>query len=142
MDPFNPDPAWLRRLFAETKTVAVVGLSPNPARPSHGVASYLKAAGYRILPVNPGHDTLLDERAYASLRDVPGPVDVVDVFRRSEDVPAIVDDAVAIGAKVVWMQDGVVHEAAAAKAAAAGLAVVMNRCMLRDHRDYSREREV
>lgn len=138
MDPFNPDPAWLRRLFADTKTIAVVGLSPNPARPSHGVASYLKAAGYRIIPVNPGHDTLLGERAYASLRDVSDPVDVVDIFRRSEDVPPIVDDAVAVGAKTVWMQDGVVHEAAAAAAVAAGLAVVMNRCMLRDHRDYSR----
>lgn len=134
----TPDPAWLKRLFAETKTIAVVGLSPNPERPSHGVASYLKDAGYRVIPVNPVHETILGEKAYASLRDVPGPVDVVDVFRRSEDVPGIVDDAVAIGAKVVWMQDGVVHEEAARKAAAAGLAVVMNRCMLRDHRDFSR----
>src|SRR3990172_9040976 len=92
------------------RTIAVVGLSSDPSRPSYGVAAYLKEHGYRIIPVNPNETEVLGERAYASLRDVPGPVEIVDVFRRSSEAPPVVDDAIAVGAKVVWMQDGVVHE--------------------------------
>jgi predicted CoA-binding protein len=121
-------------IFRQTRTIAVVGLSPNPDRPSHGVAAYLQAAGYRIIPVNPTVDSVLGERSYASLSDVPEPVDVVDIFRRPEDVPPVVEQAIRIGAKVVWMQEGVVNEAAAAAARAAGLTVVMDRCMLKEHR--------
>jgi predicted CoA-binding protein len=120
-------------IFRRTRTIAVVGLSPNPDRPSHRVARYLREQGYRIVPVNPTVDTVLGERSYASLTDVPEPVDVVDVFRRSEDVPPVVEEAIRIGAKVVWMQEGVVHEEAAARARAAGLQVVMDRCMLKEH---------
>lgn len=115
------------------RTIAVVGLSSDRSRPSYGVAEYLQRHSYRIIPVNPNETEVLGERAYASLRDVPEPVEIVDVFRRSVDTPPVVDDAIAVGAKVVWMQDGIVHEDAAAKARAAGLAVVMDRCTMRDH---------
>jgi uncharacterized protein len=127
------DPEEIRDILHSTRTIAVVGLSDRPDRPSHGVAAYLKAHGYRIIPVNPGVREVLGEKAYARLEDVPEKIDVVDVFRRPEHVPEIVDSAIAVGAKVVWLQDGIVHEAAAAKARAAGLRVVMDRCMLRDH---------
>ncbi len=127
------DPEEIRDILHSARTIAVVGLSDRPDRPSHGVAAYLKAHGYRIIPVNPGVREVLGEKAYARLEDVPEPIDVVDVFRRPEHVPEIVDSAIAVGAKVVWLQDGIVHEAAAAKARAAGLRVVMDRCMLRDH---------
>ena len=127
-------PEEIRDILRSARTIAVVGLSDDPSRPSHGVAAYLQAQGYRIIPVNPGVREVLGEKAHARLEDVPEKIDVVDVFRRPEHVPAIVDAAIAIGAKVVWLQDGVVHEAAAAKARAAGLRVVMDRCMLRDHR--------
>ncbi len=126
-------PDDIRDILTASKTVAVVGLSDDPGRASHHVAAYLQEHGYRIIPVNPAVTEVLGERAYASLRDVPGPVDLVDVFRRSEAVPGIVDDAIAVGAKAVWMQEGVVHEAAAAKARAAGLKVVMDRCTLKEH---------
>lgn len=121
------------RIFESARTIAVVGLSANPHRPSHGVARYLQRAGYRIIPVNPNLTEVLGERAYATLRDVPEPVDVVDVFRRSEFVGPIVDDAIAIKARAVWMQDGVVDKAAAARARAAGLDVVMDDCLMRRH---------
>jgi predicted CoA-binding protein len=127
------DPEEIRDILHSARTIAVVGLSDRPDRPSHGVAAYLKAHGYRIIPVNPGVREVLGEKAYARLEDVPEKIDVVDVFRRPEHVPEIVDSAIAVGAKVVWLQDGIVHEAAAAKARAAGLRVVMDRCMLRDH---------
>jgi uncharacterized protein len=130
----DSDPEGIREILTSARTIAVVGLSENPDRPSHGVAAYLKAHGYRIIPVNPGVGEVLGEKAYARLEDVPEKIDVVDVFRRPEHVPEIVDSAIAVGAKVVWLQDGIVHEAAAAKARAAGLRVVMDRCMLRDHR--------
>jgi predicted CoA-binding protein len=126
-------PDDIRDILTASKTVAVVGLSDDPGRASHHVAAYLQEHGYRIIPVNPAVTEVLGERAYASLRDVPGPVDLVDVFRRSEAVPGVVDDAIAVGAKAVWMQEGVVHEAAAAKARAAGLKVVMDRCTLKEH---------
>ena len=124
----------LRQILAASKTIAVVGLSNKPDRPSNEIAAYLKAQGYRIIPVNPTITEALGERAYASLREIPGGVDVVEVFRKSEDVPPIVDDAIAIGAKVVWMQEGIAHEEAAARARAAGLKVVMDTCMRATHR--------
>src|SRR5262249_15612840 len=107
--------------------------SDKPDRPSHGVAAYMQEQGYRIIPVNPALDTVLGEKSYARLQDVPEKIDIVDVFRRSEAVPEIVDDAIAVGAKAVWLQEGVVHEAATAKARAAGLAVVVDRCILKEH---------
>jgi len=121
------------RILASARTIAVVGLSPDPRRPSHGVARYLQRAGYRIVPVNPMVAEVLGERAYPTLRDLPQPVDVVDVFRRSEFVGPIVDDAIAIKAGAVWLQDGVIDQAAASRARAAGLDVVMDDCMMRRH---------
>lgn len=123
----------IRELLVKAKTIAVVGISDKPDRDSHRVAAYLKRAGYRVIPVNPGLTEVLGEKCFASLRDVKEKIDLVDVFRRSEFVPPVVDDAIAVGAKAVWMQDGVVHEEAAAKARAAGLAVVMDDCTMRRH---------
>jgi uncharacterized protein len=125
------DPA--DKILRSARTIAVVGLSPNPRRPSYGVARYLQRAGYRIIPVNPNVSEVLGERSYATLSELPGPVDVVEVFRRSEFAGAIVDEAIAIGAAAVWLQDGVVDEAAAERARAAGLDVVMDDCMMRRH---------
>lgn len=121
-------------LLRTSKTIAVVGLSSNPMRPSYGVSEYMQSAGYRIIPVNPNEAEVLGERCYASLGDVPHPVDIVDIFRRPEHVPDLVEQAIAIGARAVWMQEGVVHHAAAARAREAGLFVVMDRCILKDHR--------
>ena len=123
------------RILRTAQTIAVVGLSPHPWRASHGVARYLQRAGYRIIAVNPNVTEVLGERAYPSLREVPEPIDVVDVFRRSALVGPIVDDAIAIKARAVWLQDGVIDEAAAARARAAGLDVVMDDCMMRRHAD-------
>ena len=125
------DPA--DKILRSARTIAVVGLSPNPRRPSYGVARYLQRAGYRIIPVNPNVSEVLGERSYATLSELPGPVDVVEVFRRSEFAGAIVDEAIAIGAAAVWLQDGVVDEAAAERARAAGLDFVMDDCMMRRH---------
>lgn len=122
------------QILAATRTIAVVGLSDKTDRPSHTVAAYLQKQGYRIIPVNPNLKEVLGEKAYPSVRDIPGPVDVVDIFRRAEDVPPIVEDAIAKGAKVVWMQLGIVNEAAADRAEAAGLKVVMDTCMEVIHR--------
>lgn len=116
------------------KNIAVVGLSPNRARPSNGVAAYMKSQGYRIIPVNPGHAEILGEKAYRRLEDIPEPVEIVNIFRRSEEVGPVVDSAIAIGAKVIWMQEEIEDEVAASKARAAGLEVVMNRCILKEHR--------
>jgi predicted CoA-binding protein len=121
-------------ILKNSRTIAVVGLSSNPMRPSNGVASYLQRAGYRVIPVNPTEREVLGEKAYASLDEVPESVDIVDVFRRSEFVPEIVEGAIRIGAKAVWMQEGVAHAEAAEKAEKAGLAVVQNRCILKEHR--------
>ncbi len=125
----NPSTEEIKRILSENKTIAVVGLSPKWNRPSHFAAKYMKEHGYKIIPVNPGYDKILGEKCYKSLLDIPEPVDIVDIFRRSKDVPPIVDDAIKIGAKVVWMQLTVINEEAAQKAREAGLEVVMNRCV-------------
>jgi predicted CoA-binding protein len=123
----------LRVLLANTRTIAIVGLSDKPWRDSYRVADYLQRQGYRVLPVNPNLTEALGEKAYARLEDIPEKVDLVDIFRRADAVPEIVEAAIALGVKGVWMQEGVVHEAAAAKARAAGLQVVMDRCILKEH---------
>ena len=124
----------LKQILDSVKTIAAVGLSNKPDRPSYDVASYLQRVGYRIIPVNPTITEVLGERAYKSLRGIPDRVDVVQIFRRPQHVPAIVEDAIAIGAKVVWMQPGTEHEEAAARAEAAGLQAVVGACMMTVHR--------
>ena len=124
----------VNELLRSSHTIAVVGLSSKRYRPSYGVAEYMQSAGYRIIPVNPFETEVLGEKAYAELDSLPEGVDIVDIFRRSEFVPEIVEAAIRIGARAVWMQEGVLHEAAAAKARAAGLEVVMDRCILKEHR--------
>ena len=116
------------------RTIAVVGLSAKRYRPSYGVAEYMQRAGYRIIPVNPHETEVLGEKCYPDVESVPEPIDIVDIFRRSEFVPEIVEAAIRKGAKVVWMQEGVIHEEAARRAREAGLEVVMDRCILKDHR--------
>ena len=130
----NATSVEIRDILHAAEVVAVVGLSNKPERDSYRVAAYLQAAGYRIIPVNPNINQVLGERAYASLEQVPGAVDVVDIFRKPEFVPPIVEQAIAKGAKVIWMQEGIAHNAAADKARAAGLKVVMNKCILKEHR--------
>ena len=121
-------------ILQKYKTVAVVGLSSDPSRPSHGVAQYIQAAGYRIIPVNPNEAQVLGEKSYARVADVPEKVEIVDIFRRPEHVPAVVDDAIRAGAKVIWMQLGIENAAAAEKARAAGLTVVMDACLFIEHK--------
>jgi len=128
-------------ILNSSKTIAVVGLSPKPDRPSYRVASYLKEQGYRIIPVNTYASEILGEICYSRLSSVPKSVDVVNVFRRPEEVPAIVEEAIEIGAKAVWMQEGVINEEAAARAREAGLLVVMDRCMLKEHRKLQRSKD-
>jgi predicted CoA-binding protein len=123
----------LRRILKQSKIIAVVGLSANWWRPSYFAAKYLQEHGYRIVPVNPQYQEVLKEKCYSRLRDIPFKVDVVDCFRKSEEIPALADEAIAIGAKVLWLQLGVIHQEAARKAAAAGLEVVMDRCMKIEH---------
>ena len=130
--------ASIPELLNSARTIAVVGLSGKRMRPSYGVSEYLQRAGYRVIPVNPHETEVLGEKAYPSLEAVPEKIDIVDVFRRPEFVPAIVEAAIRIGARAVWMQEGVVHEEAAARARAAGLAVVMDRCILKEHRKLMR----
>jgi predicted CoA-binding protein len=122
------------QILRGVKTIAVVGLSSNPMRPSYGVAEYLKTAGYRIIPVNPNETEVLGEKAYARLEDIPEQVDIVDVFRRAEEVPAVAESAIRIGARVLWMQLGIENGGAAEKARAAGLVVVENACLLVEHK--------
>jgi len=121
-------------ILRSARTVAVVGLSGKRYRPSYGVAEYLKREGYRVIPVNPEETEVLGEKCYPDLDSVPGEIDVVDIFRRSEFVPEIVEAAIRKGTKVIWMQEGVIHEEAARRAREAGLTVVMDRCILKDHR--------
>ena len=115
------------------KTIAVVGLSSRRLRPSYGVSEYMQSAGYRIIPVNPAETEVLGEKAYPDLTSSPEPVEIVNIFRRPEFVPEIVGEAIRVGAKVIWMQEGVVHGEAARQAESAGLAVVMDRCILKEH---------
>jgi predicted CoA-binding protein len=129
----NPSADEIRALLRRVGTIAVVGLSPSPVRPSHGVARALQGFGYRIIPVNPTVAEVLGEKACPSLRDLPEPVDLVDVFRESSHVASIVDDCIALKLPALWLQDGVIDEAAALRARAAGLTVVMDRCLYRDY---------
>jgi predicted CoA-binding protein len=120
-------------ILKQAKTIAVVGLSSNPARPSHGVAAYMQRAGYRIIPVNPNEREVLGEKSYARLEDVPEKIDIVNVFRRAEEVPPVVEDAVRIGARTVWMQLGIRNAEAAEKAKAAGLSAIEDKCIMVEH---------
>jgi len=129
---FN-SPETIIRILTECRTIAVVGLSSDPWRPSHGVAAYMQRAGHRVIPVNPNETEVLGERAYASLFDLPEKIDLVNVFRRPEEAGKAVDQAIAIGAKAIWLQEGVIDEVAAQRAFDAGLMVVMDRCWLKEH---------
>ena len=131
--PGMNDNETIERILAECPTIAVVGLSSKPTRPSHGVAGYMQRAGYQVIPVNPNESEVLGKNAYACLSDVPEKIDLVDVFRRSEEAGAAVDEAIAVGAKAVWLQEGVVDDQAAQRALDAGLLVVMDRCWLKEH---------
>jgi uncharacterized protein len=124
----------IAELLKRAKTIAVVGLSSNPFRPSHGVSAYMQTHGYRIIPVNPNIEECLGEKAYASLPDVPDGIDIVDIFRRPEFVEEIVDQAIQLKVPAIWMQEDVIHERAAEKARTAGIFVVMDLCILKEHR--------
>ena len=130
----HPGADAILELLRNYKTIAVVGLSSNPMRPSHGVTEYMQAAGYRIIPVNPNETEVLGEKSYARLEDVPEKIDIVNVFRRAEEVPPVVESAIRIGAKAIWMQLGIENEEAAEKARAAGLVVIEDACILVEHR--------
>lgn len=129
----NPTDAELRNLLQQVKTIAVVGLSPKPGRPSYAVAKAMQGFGFRIVPVRPAVDSVLGEKAYASLAEVPHKIDLVDVFRAAEHIPAVVDECLALNLPAIWIQEGIVHEAAADKARAAGMTVVMDRCLYKDY---------
>lgn len=126
-------PETIEAILKECRTIAVIGLSSSPSRPSHGVASYMKRHGYKVIAVNPNETEVFGEKAYPALASVIGKVDLVDIFRRSSEAGAAVDDAIAAGAKAVWLQEGVIDEAAAQRALDAGLYVVMDRCWLKEH---------
>lgn len=128
----------ISRILDECKTIAVVGLSSNPGRPSNGVSGYMRNQGYTVIPVNPNEREVFGEKSYPSLADVPTKIDLVDVFRRSEEAGRVVDEAIAVGAKAVWLQEGVIDAAAAKRAAEAGLLVVMDRCILKEHMRINR----
>jgi predicted CoA-binding protein len=134
------DDSLIKDLLANSKTIAVVGLTDNPMRPSHGVSAYMQQQGYRIIPVNPTVHEVLGEKAYAKLSDIPKDlkIDIVDVFRRPDAVPGIVDEVLALKLPAIWLQETVVHEQAAAKARKAGVKVVMDRCILKEHRRLMR----
>mgnify|MGYP006334305279 CR=1 FL=1 len=135
----NPDAAAIRALLQSVRTIAVVGLSPSPLRPSHGVARALQQFGYKVIPVRPAVDQVLGERAYPTLSDVAEPFDLVDVFRSPEHIAPLVDECLRLGVKAIWLQDGVVDEAAARRAADAGVTVVMDRCIYRDYNALCRD---
>jgi predicted CoA-binding protein len=128
----------IAEVLAQAKTIAVVGLSNSPLRPSYGVAAYLQSVGYRIIPVNPTINGALGEKAVPTLRDLPEKPDIVDVFRRPEFVPEIIDQAIELRVPCIWMQEDVIHEAAAEKARKAGIFVVMDQCILKEHRKRNR----
>jgi predicted CoA-binding protein len=129
----NPSDDQLRKLLTEARTIAIVGASSSPDRPSHGIMKKMLDAGYRVIPVNPREDEVLGQKAYGSLLDVPEKVDIVDVFRRAEDTPPIADDAVAIGAKALWLQSGIVNEETARRAWSGGLMSIMDMCIGVEH---------
>jgi predicted CoA-binding protein len=129
----NPSNDELTRLLTDAAVIAMVGASSNPDRPSHHIMARLQRAGYRVIPVNPRETEVLGERAYESLADVPVKIDIVDVFRRPEDTPAIADEAVKVGARALWLQEGISNDDAAARAQAGGLRVVMNKCIGATH---------
>ena len=129
----NPDDAVLRTLLKRIKNIAVLGLSPKPGRPSYGVARAMQGFGFNIIPVRPAITEVLGQKAYASLRDVPGPIDLVDVFRAAEHLDAIVDECIALQLPAIWIQEGIINEAAAERARAAGMTVVMDRCIYKDY---------
>src|SRR5882757_3195071 len=134
-----PGADTILELLKKYKTLAVVGLSSNPMRPSHAVTEYMQSAGYRIIPVNPNETEVLGEKSYARLEDVPEKIEIVDIFRRAEEVAAVVESAIRVGAKAVWMQLGVENEAAVQRACSAGLAVVEDSCILIEHRKRLRQ---
>ena len=136
----NDEQTMMKEILQSAKTIASVGLSSNPAKESYGIASYLRAQGYRVIPVNPTATEILGEKSYPDVESVPEKIDVVQVFRRPKDVPRVVESAIAAGAKTVWMQEGIVNEEAAARARAAGLQVVMDACMRAAHRALIGER--
>ena len=127
----------IRNILREAKTIAIVGLSDKPDRPSYHVAEYLQSQGYTVIPVNPMIQEWKGIKSYPDLRSIPGGVEIVDIFRKPPDVPKIVDEAIYMGAKVIWMQEGIVHNESADRARAAGLKVVMNKCMLKEHRSLA-----
>ena len=129
----NPSRDDIRALLQRVKTIAVVGLSPKPGRPSHDVAAAMQRFGYRIVPVRPAIDEVLGEKAYARLADIPFPVDLVNVFRAAEHIPEVVEECLALGLPALWIQEGIVHDEAAEEAREAGLAVVMDRCIYKDY---------
>jgi predicted CoA-binding protein len=129
----------ITKILRESKTIAVVGLSSNPTRPSFGVTEYMQDAGYQVIPVNPNETEVLGEKSYARLEDVPGTIDIVNIFRRAEGVAPVVESAIRVGAKVVWMQQGIENEEAAEKARAAGLVAIEDACILVEHRRRARE---
>ncbi len=135
----QPGADTILEILKNFKTIAVVGLSSNPMRPSHAVTEYMQGAGYRIIPVNPNETEVLGEKSYAQLEDVQEKIEIVNVFRRAEEVPPVVESAIRVGAKVVWMQLGIENEEAAAKARAAGLVVVEDACILVEHQRRTRE---
>jgi predicted CoA-binding protein len=130
----NASDVEIKAILSSAKIVAVVGLSDNPERDSYRVASYLKLQGYQIIPINPNAKEVLGEKAYPDLRSVPTKIDVVDIFRKVDAVPGIVNEAIGVGARVVWMQEGIVHNASADMARSNGLQVVMGKCMMKEHR--------
>ena len=129
----NPSDETLRTLLTEARTIAIVGASSSPDRPSHGIMKKMLAAGYRVFPVNPRETEVLGQKAFASLRDIPEKVDIVDVFRKAEDTPPIADEAVAIGAKAIWLQSGISNDETARRAEAGGLLAVMDACIGVEH---------
>jgi len=132
----NPAPEEIKALLQRIKTIAVVGLSPKPDRPSFGVSQAMQRFGYRIVPVRPALSEVLGEKAYAKLSDIPFPVDLVNVFREAAAIPGLVEEALAINVPAIWIQEGIVHDEAAEKARAAGLTVVMDRCIYKDYMRY------
>ena len=128
----------IKKILEECRTIAVVGLSSSPSRPSYGVASYMRRRDYKVIPVNPNETEVFGEKSFASLEEVPQQIDLVDIFRRSSEAGTAVDGAIAVGAKAVWLQEGVIDQAAAQRAANAGLLVVMDRCWLKEHARLAR----